>query len=209
MLKRIKVYGRLKKFLKWDNGTFEADVRSFADVMSFLKANWPEIKGHMSKQQYQITVADRELDIEQLQDPIGETEEIKIVPVMIGAKGAKKFIAGAILVGIVVATGGFGGAAIGLGIVGGGSIAIGTIVAGIGVSLMLSGISEVLTPTPESPTDDVDKDSTDPSSNYQFSGVQNISRSGIPISLIYGWEVIVGSVVVSNGIDTAQIKGTA
>ena len=204
MLKRIKVYGRLKKFLKWDNGTFEADVRSFADVMSFLKANWPEVKAHMAQQHYKIMVADRNLDVDELHDPIGQTEEIKIVPVMVGAKGAWKVVAGVALVAVVVATGGFGGAAIGTFGIGAGSIGVGTIVAGIGVSLALGGVMEMLAPTPPQPED---IESHDPNSNYQFSGISNISRSGVPLPLIYGYDVYVGSIVISNGIDTVQGEG--
>tara|TARA_R100001443_G_scaffold116765_1_gene138400 strand:+ start:2315 stop:2929 length:615 start_codon:yes stop_codon:yes gene_type:complete len=204
MLKKIKVYGRLKKFLKWDNGTFEADVKSFADVMSFLKANWPEVKAHMAQQHYKIMVADRNLDVDELHDPIGQTEEIKIVPVMVGAKGSwTKIIAGIAIVGLVVATGGFGGAMIGTFGLGTG-IGVGTLVAGIGVSLMLGGVSQLLADNQEQGSD---IESHDPNSNYQFSGVNNISRSGVPLPLIYGYDVYVGSIVISNGIDTVQAEG--
>jgi predicted phage tail protein len=48
----------------------------------------------------------------------------------------------------------------------------------------------------------------DPQSNYSFSGVQNVSRSGVPVNLIFG-EIFSGSVIVSAGIDTVQVKGTA
>jgi len=198
MLKKIKVYGRLKKFLKWDNGTFEADVRSFADVMSFLKANWPEVKAHMAQQHYKIMVADRNLDIDELNEPIGQTEEIKIVPVMVGSKGGwTKIIAGIALVSLVVVTGGFGGVLLA-------GINIGTVVAGIGLSLTLGGINQLLS---ENDQDSSDIESHDPNSNYQFSGISNISRSGVPLPLIYGYDVYVGSIVISNGIDTIQGEG--
>ena len=63
----------------------------------------------------------------------------------------------------------------------------------------------MLTPVPEEP----EGASMDPQSNFSFSGVQNVSRAGIPVSLVYGHEVFVGSVVVNNGVDTVQVKGTA
>jgi len=44
-------------------------------------------------------------------------------------------------------------------------------------------------------------------SNYSFTGLTNISQAGIPVNLAYG-EILVGSIVVSNGIDTVQVEGT-
>ena len=44
--------------------------------------------------------------------------------------------------------------------------------------------------------------------NFSFSGVQNTSRAGTALPVIYG-EIFAGSLVVSAGIDTVQIKGTA
>ena len=44
----------------------------------------------------------------------------------------------------------------------------------------------------------------DPQESYSFSGIQNTSRQGLPVPLVYG-ETIVGSVVISAGIDTDDI----
>ena len=141
---------------------------------------------------YNITNTD--LDI-----PVG-SQEIKIVPVVVGSKGVGKFIAGAVLVGAVIATGGFGGAAIGTFGLGAGSVGVGTIVTGIGASLMLSGATEMLFPIPKPPAV-----SDDPQErNFSFNGVQNTSRAGIAIPIVYG-EIFTGSLVVSAGIDTEDI----
>ena len=61
----------------------------------------------------------------------------------------------------------------------------------------------MLTPVPTPPGV-----SEDPSQNFNFSGIQNTSRAGTAIPIIYG-EIFAGSLVVSAGIDTVQIKGTA
>ena len=79
------------------------------------------------------------------------------------------------------------------------------------MSLALGGVSQMLTPTPEIPTFNSNDTATsylDPQSNYSFSGVQNVSRAGLPVNLIFG-EIITGSIIVSAGIDTVQVKGTA
>jgi predicted phage tail protein len=44
----------------------------------------------------------------------------------------------------------------------------------------------------------------DPQESYSFSGIQNTSRQGIPVPVVYG-ETIVGSVVISAGIDVDTI----
>ena len=215
MLRKIKVYGALRKFLNWETGTFLADISNVAEVGRFLVANWPDIEKHMQDQHYKIFVGNYNVSEEELNLPIGQTEEIRIVPVAVGAggffkSGIGKIIAGVALVGITVATGGFGGAAIGTFGLGAGSIAVGSITTSIGISLALGGVSQMLTPTPDIPTfsDNDSASALDPQSNYSFSGVQNVSRSGVPVNLIFG-EIFTGSVIVSAGIDTAQVTGTA
>ena len=46
-------------------------------------------------------------------------------------------------------------------------------------------------------------DATLEDSNYSFSGITNVSRAGVAIPVVYG-EMFVGSILVSNGIDTDQ-----
>ena len=73
-----------------------------------------------------------------------------------------------------------------------------------GIYLALSGAAQMLTPVPQPPGVSEDPQSQ----NFSFSGVQNTSRAGTAIPVIYG-EIFAGSLVVSAGIDTVQIKGTA
>ena len=44
----------------------------------------------------------------------------------------------------------------------------------------------------------------DPRISFSFSGIQNTSRAGTPIPIVYG-EILTGSVVISAGVDTNQI----
>ena len=208
MLRKIKVYGRLRKFLKWEDGTFEADVSSAAEVVRFLLANWPGVRKHMADQHYKITVGQYDIREEELHDPAGETEAITIVPVMVGSKGAWKVVAGVALVAAAIVLPGALGVPLTMGWFGS-TVALAPIIGGIGVTLALSGVVEMLTPTPEEPSGPSGESALDPNSNYAFSGLQNVSRSGTPLPLIYGYEVLVGSVVINNGIDTAQVEGTA
>ena len=69
---------------------------------------------------------------------------------------------------------------------------IGTLGA-VGASLVLTGIAGIISPVPKTPEMD-----SDPRENFNFSGVQNTSRSGVVVPVIYG-EVITGSITISAG----------
>lgn len=191
-MQKIRVYGRLSKLLKARE--FLAEVSSAAEAVRFLLANWPHLEQHMISQRYRVTVGGYAISEEELQHPIGE-QEIRIIPV-IGGAGAT----GRILAGVALIAGAFftGGATIGLlGLAA--PVALSTVLGGIGVSLVLGGVSQLLSPVPTIPTEQ-----SDPRASYSFSGVQNTSRQGLPIPLIYG-EMICGSIVVSAGVDTVQV----
>ena len=210
MLNKIKVYGRLARFL--GQRTFEAEINRPVDTFKFLLANFPHLERHMMEQTYQVKIGKIDINEDDLLDPLGQ-QEIQIIPVVVGAdkifKGIGKVLTGVAIVAAVGLTGGFGA---GVGFSGLGFTATG---AGLGASLAaaagnfgiylaLSGAAEMLTPVPKPPGV-----SDDPQSqNFSFSGVQNTSRAGTAIPIIYG-EIFAGSLVVSAGIDTVQIKGTA
>jgi len=179
MLRKIKVYGSLAKFLK--RRVFEADVANPAEAIRFLTANFPEVRGHMSDKYYKVLVSNNALAIgdepEQLHYPVGAQEEIKVVPVMAGAGGA----AG----GPIAAAGTL--------------TTVATSLSYIGASLVLGGVAQLLSPTPRMNTGA--NSDQDPRKSYSFSGIQNISRQGVPVPVIYG-ETIVGSVTVSSTVLT-------
>ena len=197
MLRKIKLYGKLAKFV--GHRILEADVATAAEAVRFLVANWPELERHMADQHYRVSVGTYDLDLEELHDPAGQ-QEIKIVPVMAGAGGAT----GRIILGALLIAGAFftGGATIGLlGLAA--PVALSSVLLFTGASLVLGGVAQLLTPTPKVPTGADTQN--DPRKSYSFSGVQNTSRAGTPVPIVYG-ETIVGSVVISAGIDTVQVQ---
>jgi predicted phage tail protein len=195
MLRKIKLYGKLAKFV--GHRILEADVATAAEAVRFLVANWPELERHMADQHYRVSVGTYDLDLEELHDPAGQ-QEIKIVPVMAGAGATGRIIAGVALVALAFAVGaGVFGVALAKNL---GAIALAK---GIGASLVLGGVAQLLTPTPRIPTGPDTQN--DPRKSYSFSGVQNTSRQGVPVPIVYG-ETIVGSVTISAGIDTVQVQ---
>jgi len=190
MLRKIKLYGRLAKFI--GKRVLRADVATTAEAVRFLLANWPQLEGHMSNQHYRVSVGNWDLCEDELGHPIGQ-QEIKFVPVVSGAGATGRIIAGVALVALAafVPLVAFG-------------VAFNAPVLGIGASLVLGGVAELLTPTPKVPQGPDTQD--DPRKSYSFSSIQNTSRAGTPVPIVYG-RCIVGSVVVSGGVDTVQVVG--
>jgi len=196
MLRKIKLYGPLAKFV--GRRVFKADVANAAEAVRFLLVNFPKLEAHMAEQHYRVSVGDYDLMLDELHDPAGQ-QEIKIVPVLAGAGGPT----GRIIIGALLIAGAFftGGATIGLlGLAA--PVAVSTVLAGIGVTLVLGGVAQLLTPTPRINQGDDSQD--DPRKSYSFSGIQQTSRQGVPVPIVYG-ETIVGSVVISASIDTEQV----
>ena len=198
MLRKIRVYGRLAKFL--GQRVFEADVASAAEAVRFLVVNFPQLEKHMADQHYRVSVGKYALTIDELHDPAGQ-QEIKVVPVLTGAGATGRIIAGVALIALAFASGaGLLGAAFAK------NIGLFAIAKGIGATLVLGGVAQLLTPTPKINTPGTPQDNNDPRKSYSFSGIQNTSRQGTPVPIVYG-ETLVGSVVISAGIDTVQVYG--
>ena len=206
MLRKIRVYGRLAKFL--GQRVFEADVASAAEAVRFLVVNFPQLEKHMADQHYRVSVGRYDLTLDELHDPAGQ-QEIKLIPVFTGAGGGVgKIIAGVALIALsIFAFPVILGGAVWSGVIGYGA-AVGIINAGIGIgaSLVLGGVAQLLTPTPKINQPGTAQDNNDPRKSYSFSGIQNTSRQGTPVPIVYG-ETLVGSVVISAGIDTVQVYG--
>jgi predicted phage tail protein len=194
MLRKIKLYGKLAKFI--GHRVLEADVATAAEAVRFLLANWPELEAHMSDQHYRVSIGTYDIDLEELHHPAGAAP-ISFVPVVAGAGAVGRIIAGVALIALAFASGaGFFGAAFAK------NIGLFAFAKGIGASLALGGVAQLLTPTPKVPQGADKQD--DPRKSYSFSGIQNTSRQGVPVPIVYG-ETLVGSVVISAGIDTVQV----
>jgi len=197
MLSKIKVYGRLARFL--GERTLEAEISSPTDAFRFLLANFPSLESHMMEQNYCVKVGDYEINETELDTPTG-SQEIKIVPVIMGARrGFGRFLLGAVLIGAAIA---FPGASLGFSgfTKAAGFSAFQATVGNIGIYLALQGAAQMLTPTEE-----LGGASDDPAS-FTFNGIQNTIRAGVAIPVVYG-EIFTGSLVVSGGIDTDDFSG--
>ena len=147
----------------------------------------------MAERDYRVMAGGYGVTLNELHYPIGQ-EVIRIAPAVGGAGAGLRILAGAALIAASFAIPGTALIA---------GIAVKSLAFGIGASLALGGVAQLLTPTPRTPTG-TDSES-DPKKSYSFSGVQNTARQGVPIPVIYG-EVLTGSIVISAGVDIVQVR---
>ena len=220
-MKVVKVYGALRELLGKTRFEFVADTP--AQAMRALLVNFPELQQWLLDSEkngvaYRVTVGKQKIhndDVSGLFLHWSALEVFSITPVMTGAgRGGGSFLLGLALVGtaflIGPAAGGFlgigaglggatgAGAAISMGLVG---ASFATAVGTLGLSLMIGGVAQMLSPVPKPPG--IGEAPTQLESN-SFSGVLNTVRQGVPVPIAYG-RVFVGSAVVSAGLDVDQV----
>ena len=203
MLRKVKLYGELAKFV--GHKEFEVKAETVGKAVSFLIHNFSGAESYMSPRYYQVKVGNYDIDESEISYPIGK-QDIHFIPAITGAgSGMGKVLLGAALIGgaflfTPLSVGSFFGP-----IVMPGSFAaalpLTKAAIGIGAALVLSGVSDMLFPIPEPQKFSSEED---PQLSFNFSGVQNTSRAGTPVPIVYG-EIITGSVVISAAIDTNQV----
>ena len=206
-LRKIKLYGQLAEFV--GERVLEAEVTSVAQAVRCLCVNFKGIEKHMADQYYKVMAGDWNLSEEEIHYPTGQSD-ISIIPVVGGAGGNMgKVLLGAALIGVAIASGGAAFGATGFASTltttsGATAFSAAALAGNIGIGLVLSGVAGMLTPVPTVPSSE-----QDPRNSWSFSGVQNVSRAGVAVPVIYGSKVLVGSIVISAAIDTVQVEVTA
>jgi predicted phage tail protein len=215
-MKVVKVYGALRKLLG-GRCRFEFEADTPAQALKALCVNFPGLDRWFVDREgegmyFRVTVGREKITNtapEGLVLPWSEREVFSITPVVTGAgRGLTSVLLGIGLIALsFVSFGGtaFAGAggASGLGIFGGTGAAWGsTALFGIGASLFLGGISQMISPQPELGFNN-GKDSARLES-FTFSGIVNTSKQGLPVPIAYG-RVFTGSAVISSGLDVDQL----
>ena len=198
-LRKLTVYGRLRQFLGQSH--FEVAVNNPRQAFAFLIANFPEVENHMTNQLYKVKMGDLEITDDLLE--LRGNGDIKIIPIAVGAKGI-------VIGGLLTA----GGAAVGSTLLG--STLLATVVSSgltaVGTSMLIDGVTSIIAPTPQVPNlnaaDSLSDNDPNVQANFGFNSITNTTRAGVPVPIIYG-EVFTGSIVISSGIDTVQVEGTA
>lgn len=205
MLKRVVLHGEMAERF---GPEFMLNVGSLKEVAQALGAQIEGFRDYIVAGTFRV-VAGKALDNgiqlgpEQVAFNVGR-RDIHIVPVVAGAKrgGIGKLIAG-ILIAVVAWW--MAPALVPAGLMGGGGVVT---IAGIntstiamfGVSIALSGVSQLLTPKQKKQKNT----SPEQQPSFVFNGAVNTAEQGGCVPLIYG-RTMVGSTVISAGMTTDDI----
>ena len=221
-MKVVKVYGALRKYLGQCRFQFEAYTP--AQAIKALCVNFPGLdKWLLDSEQdgvaYRVTIGKEKIgenDLTPLVMPWSEREVFSITPVIAGAGRTGALIgigiglvALAIIAGPALAAFGTVGVAAtsttaavaASGFVLGGTAA--TIIAGIGVSLALGGIAQLISPSQSFSNAERGREAARFES-FSFSGITNTVQQGLPVPICYG-RAYIGSAVISTGLDVNQL----
>jgi predicted phage tail protein len=214
IIARVVLHGRLRKKF---GSEFTIAASTSARAVAVLCILKPGFRAALMEGEYRVVRGPMkggvDLDERMLNLRLPPSGEMHIWPVAKGRKkgGIGKVIIGAVLViaAVILAipTGGgslvFGASIFGAGALGG--ITVGT-VALFGASMILGGITQMLSPQPKGST--AQDKSVDPAQSFLLGGQLNVAEQGVPIPVIYG-RVRTGSIVVSVGYEAAEVAATA
>lgn len=186
MLTTVLLYGSLGKRFGRE---WKLAVHTPKEVIDAISVKFPNFRREilaMKDVDFGVTVGDQQIPGEKLLLP-NRGKTITITPVVRGSddsKGWIQIIAGVVLIAVGILTSEYGG----------------SFLIGIGVSLALGGVAQLLTPTPTTNSDTASK--TRPS--YQFGTIINTIGQGECVPVLYG-ELWIGSDVVSAAYDSVDI----
>ena len=216
-MKVVKVYGALRK--KLGQCRFQFDVDTPAQALKALCVNFPGLEKWLMDSEadgigFRVTVGRDKITQESPEGlimPWSEREVFSITPVIVGAgQGFGQVLAGIGLIalsfllpgaGLFGATSLFGAAAATAGTAGV-LTSIGTAISGIGASLILGGVAQMISPQPTMGNLTSGREAARLES-FTFSGIVNTSKQGLPVPVAYG-RLFVGSAVISSGLDVNQ-----
>lgn len=191
-LRTIRLYGKLgARFGR----RFRLAVNSPAEAVHALCTMLPGFQQYLmgaeaKGMEFAVFNGRQNLSRDQLHDPPGQ-DDIRIAPVLVGSKrgGVLQTIVGVVLivVGAVASAWGYG--------------AIGQPMMKLGVSMVIGGITQMLSPQPKGLGA---KDTPENAPSYSMNGTVNTQAQGNPVPVAYGGHdskgMFIGSAVISGGI---------
>lgn len=197
----IRLYGELgKKFGK----EFTLDVSSVAEAINALSAILTGFKKYMNNNKYYtVYINDQCMNTTSFKMNISSPSNvIRIVPIISGRGNIGKIIVGAALIYFSAGIGLFASSAL-TGSIGSAAL-IASGVSSIGSSLLLGGITGLLSGSTQSSSAVGSREPTENRPSFQFDGPVNTTRQGNPVPVGYG-RLLIGSQVISAGLFTQAI----
>ncbi|WP_409138919.1 tail assembly protein [Pasteurella multocida] len=190
----VKFYGSLRQF----GTSFKIDAENTAEIIRALTSQIPKLREFIQKGYFTVRIAKEYIDNRYLEKglfyKLKEGMTVHFTPVLKGSKrgGVFSVILGAALMvaSIFVPEAGLFGWLITKGAV-----------FGMGATLALGGVAQLLTPQPKMPAinEKEKKQST------SFSNLSNMAAQGRMVPLAYG-RIRCGSLVISQGVQTLDVN---
>jgi predicted phage tail protein len=190
MLKRIVLEGDMGQRF---GSEFMLDVAKPSEAIHALSVMVPGLKNYLYQAgengiEFEVLIDnDESIDVEAIQYPFDSC--FVVTPVPVGSGATARIIAGVVLIAVAVIASVTG---IGLPIA---AIAL------MGASLLLSGIAQALTPTPQTPKESAKKEGKD---SFLFSRAAGTSDQGIGVPLLYGEYLVSGMAILSSSIEIIE-----
>ena len=154
---------------------------------------------------YRVTIGKEKIsndDLSPLVMPWSEREVFSITPVIAGAGGVGRVLAGIGLIALAVLVPGIGGG-VAATIFGTAFSSVSLAIGSIGASLVLGGVAQLISPSQSFSSAERGREAARFES-FSFSGVTNTVQQGLPVPICYG-RAFIGSAVISTGLDVNQL----
>lgn len=162
------------------------DIKSPREAVEAIDANRPGFRKRIMElaemgMVFRVRSKNHDYCNDDVHTTLGRIDRVDIIPIVVGASAAVRFVIGAVLVAVDILSYGASG---------------GTLTA-IGVSMMLGAVVEWLTPTPK-------KEDFKSLKSWTVSGPTNTADQGQPVPIIYG-EVLAGGYPISAGLSISRL----
>lgn len=191
----VRFYGSLKQF-----GTeFRLDCKTPAEVIHALTSQIPKLRQFIQQGLFTVRVGLDYFDNRYLEKGLSQKlKDDAIVHFTPTLKGSKRGGLFGVITGVALIAGALALGPLGFSVIGANAA---WMVGGLGASLLLGGVAQMLTKMPSMSTGkDADK-----KQSTSFSNLSNMAAQGRPMPLAYG-RIRVGSLIISQGVETMDIE---
>jgi predicted phage tail protein len=202
MLIQVKLLGELgRRFGR----SYEFDAASPKEIMSALSYQLEGFREYMANA-HEEGMGFRLVD----EDPEGMSYEevmmgcrrLIIAPIVSGAGAAGRILLGVALIAAAILAPGVGFVGLKFAVVQGATgfaAGLAAVAGNIGVALVLTGVAQLLSPSPKTPGDTEKRDS------FLFDNATETSNQGLPVPLLYGRFLAASPLVISSSISTVGV----
>lgn len=191
----VRFYGSLKQF-----GTeFRLDCKTPAEVIHALTSQIPKLRQFIQQGLFTVRVGRDYFDNRYLEKGLSQKlKDDAVVHFTPTLKGSKRGGLFGVITGVALIAGALALGPLGFSVIGANAA---WMVGGLGASLLLGGVAQMLTKMPSMSTGkDADK-----KQSTSFSNLSNMAAQGRPMPIAYG-RIRVGSLIISQGVETMDIE---